>query len=108
LGCGPVSAKFVNDMVMVKRETGALHPRARGNGGGHGKLKVISDSIKGRRVEKPCLTLDDLVVELAARHIWIARRQPFMRNVLPRIGFTPSRQHALHAPAGQWTKPRER
>jgi hypothetical protein len=46
-------------MVMVKRETGALHPRAQGNGGGPGKLKIVSDSINGRRVEKPCLTLND-------------------------------------------------
>jgi transposase len=63
-----VSVKFVNDMVILKRETGALDPRAQGNGGGHGKLKVVTDSIKRRLVEKPDLTLDDLVVELADRH----------------------------------------
>ena len=63
-----VSVKFVNDMVILERETGALDPRAQGNGGGHGKLKVVTDSIKRRLVEKPDLTLDDLVVELADRH----------------------------------------
>ena len=47
VGCGKqrdvnarfrVSVKFVNDMVILKRETGGLEPRAQGNGGGHGKL----------------------------------------------------------------------
>ena len=33
-----VSVTFVNDMVILKRETGRLEPRAQGNGGGHGKL----------------------------------------------------------------------
>jgi transposase len=33
-----VSVKFVNDMVILKREMGVLEPRAQGNGGGHGKL----------------------------------------------------------------------
>ena len=63
-----VSVKFVNDMVILKRETGALDPRAQGNGGGHGKLKAVTDSIKRWLVEKPDLSLDDLVVELADRH----------------------------------------
>jgi transposase len=63
-----VSVRFVNDMVILKRETGALHPRAQGNGGGHGKLKIVTDSIRRRLVEQPDLTLDDLVVELADRH----------------------------------------
>ena len=31
-----VSVKFVNDMVILKRKTGRLDPRAQGNGGGHG------------------------------------------------------------------------
>jgi transposase len=29
-----VSVKFVNDMVILKRETGGLEPHAQGNGGG--------------------------------------------------------------------------
>ena len=29
-----VSVKFVNDMVILKREMGGLEPRAQGNGGG--------------------------------------------------------------------------
>ncbi len=33
-----VSVKFVNDMVVLKPETGGLEARVQGNGGGHGKL----------------------------------------------------------------------
>ena len=39
-----VSVKFVNDMVILKRETGGLEPRVQGNGGGHGKLSRLRDS----------------------------------------------------------------
>jgi transposase len=28
-----VSVKFVNDMVILKRQTGSLEPKAQGNGG---------------------------------------------------------------------------
>jgi transposase len=63
-----VSVKFVNDMVILKRETGGLEPRAQGNGGGHGKLNAVTDCIKRRMAEKPDLTLNDLVAELADRH----------------------------------------
>ncbi len=63
-----VSVKFVNDMVILKRETGGLEPRAQGNGGGHGKLVAVQEWITARREEKPDLTLNDLVGELAERH----------------------------------------
>jgi hypothetical protein len=56
---------------------------------------------------------------LQARHIWITRRQPFMRHLLPRIGFidetslktnmikttgwAPRGQRLIdHAPFGHW------
>ena len=63
-----VSVKFVNDMVIMKRETGGFAPRAQGIGGGHGKLEAVKASIRKRMTEKPDLTLDDLVTELAERH----------------------------------------
>ena len=56
-----VSVKFVNDMVVLKRETGGPAPRRQGNGGGHGKLEAVKASIGQRMTEKPDLTLDDLV-----------------------------------------------
>lgn len=63
-----VSVKFVNDMVILKRETGRLAPRVQGNGGGHGKLGAVKAAIAKRMAEKPDLTLNDLVAELAERH----------------------------------------
>jgi hypothetical protein len=39
-----------------------------GNGGGHGKLEAVKVSIGKRMTEKPDLTLDDLVTELAEHH----------------------------------------
>lgn len=63
-----VSVKFVNDMIILKRETGGLAPRARGNGGGHGKLDAVKAAIGKRLTEKPDPTLDDLVTELAERN----------------------------------------
>ena len=121
-----VSVRFVNDMVILKRETGGLAPKRQGNGGGHGKLAPVQDRLAARMKEKPDLTLDDLVGELATQHgisvsrvsvwrtlrrlgltykktlqaaeqqrpdvwqarqFWINHRQPFMRNLLERIGF---------------------
>ena len=63
-----VSVKFVNDMVILKRETGGLEPRAQGNGGGHGKLGAVQSWITARMDAKPDLTLNDLVGELADQH----------------------------------------
>jgi transposase len=59
-----VSIKFVNDMVLLKRATGALEPKPQGNGGGHGKLGGVAGWIESRIREKRDLTLDELVVEL--------------------------------------------
>ena len=55
-----VSVKFVNDMVILKRETGGLEPRRQGNGGGHDKLGGLRGWIAMRLAAKPDLTLDDL------------------------------------------------
>ena len=63
-----VSVKFVNDMVILKRETGGLAPRVQGPGGGHGKLVGVGDWITARMKAKPDLTLNDLVGELADHH----------------------------------------
>lgn len=63
-----VSVKFVNDMVILKRETGGLAPRTQGNGGGHGKLVAVRHWIEARIAGKPDLTLNDLVAELADHH----------------------------------------
>lgn len=49
--------KFVNDMVILKRETGGLAPRVQGHGGGHGKLVGVGDWITARMKAKPDVTL---------------------------------------------------
>lgn len=63
-----VSVKFVSDMVILKRETGGLEPRIQGHGGGHGKLVAVQDRVEARMRQKPDLTLNDLVGELADHH----------------------------------------
>lgn len=63
-----VSVKFVNDMVILKRETGGLEPRAQGHRGGYGKLVAVQGWIEAQMRRKPDLTLNDLVGELADRH----------------------------------------
>jgi len=63
-----VSVKFVNDMVILKRETGSLEPKTQGHGGGNSKLMRVRGWIEDRMKRKGDLTLDDLVAELAGRH----------------------------------------
>ncbi len=63
-----VSPKFVNDMIKLRRETGALAPKPQGNGGGHGKLSGLDDWGRARVAEKGELTLDELRLELEQEH----------------------------------------
>ena len=82
-----VSVKFVNDMVILKRETGGLEPRAQGNGGGHGKLARLRAWLQARMEAKPDLTLDDLVLEIAEAHQMTVHRVSVWR-ALRSLGLT--------------------
>ena len=82
-----VSVKFVNDMVLLKKATGALRAKPQGNGGGHGKLAGVADWIARRITEKRCLTLDELVVELREGHGVEAHRVSVWRH-LRSLGLT--------------------
>ena len=62
-----VSPRFVNDMVILKRASGGLLPQAQGNHA-QGKLAPYAVWLRGRLVQKGCLTLDEIVAELAAVH----------------------------------------
>ena len=62
-----VSPKFVNDLVILKRETGALAPRPQGNRA-VGKLAPCNDWLRERLAVKGDLTLDEIVVEMASVH----------------------------------------
>ena len=84
-----VSVKFVNDMVILKRETGGLEPRVQGNGGGHGKLSRLRDWIAARMDAKPDLTLNDL----ADQHGIAIHRVPVWR-FLRSLGLTHKKRPA--------------
>lgn len=76
-----VSVKFVNDMVILKREIGSLEPRRQGHGGGNGKLGRLRDWIGLRMTTKPDLTLDDLVHEIADKHQLTVHRVSVWRTL---------------------------
>jgi transposase len=63
-----VSPKFVNDMIKLRRETGALLAKPQGNLGRAGKLKGLNDWVRARLAEQGELTLDELCLELAQLH----------------------------------------
>lgn len=67
-----VSPRFVNNMVILKRESGALEPKRQGHGG-LGKLKDHADWVRQRIAENGDLTLDELRVELAGRGVEVHR-----------------------------------
>lgn len=81
-----VSAKFVNEMVRLKRETGALEPKPQGNLG-RGKLTGLTDWVQTRITAQPHLTIDELTVELAAEHGLNVHRSSVGR-LLHRLGLS--------------------
>ena len=62
-----VSPRFVNDMVILKRGSGGLVPKAQGNHA-EGKLARFSTWLRERLAVRGDLTLDEIVAELAAGH----------------------------------------
>ena len=62
-----VSVKFVNDMVKLKRATGALAPKPQGNGG-WSKLGPYDDWARARMERDADLTQDGLAQALYAEH----------------------------------------
>ena len=63
-----VSPKFVNDMIKLRRETGALSPKRQGNLGRAGKLRGLEAWVRWRLGERGDLTLDELRLELEQAH----------------------------------------
>jgi len=68
-----VSPRFVNDMIILKRESGGLFPKAQGNHA-DGKPAPYAGCLQDRLAAKGDLTLDEIVVELAAVHGLSAHR----------------------------------
>jgi transposase len=62
-----VSPRFVNNMVILKRETGGLLPKPQGNHA-EGKLAPYVGWLRDRLAVKADLTLDAIVAEMAAVH----------------------------------------
>ena len=62
-----VSPRFVNDMVILKRDSGGLLPKVQGNRA-EGKLAPYATWLRERLTQKGDLTLDEIVVEMAAVH----------------------------------------
>lgn len=88
-----VSAKFVNEMVKLKRETGSLSPKRQGNGGHYGKLSEAQGWLERRIGEKRDITLDELVAELGAQHGIVAHRVSIWRR-LRGLGLTHKKRPA--------------
>ncbi len=59
-----VSAKFVNDMIKLRRQTGDLEPKRQGNLGRAGKLRGLEGWVRGQLAEQGDLTLDELCLKL--------------------------------------------
>lgn len=87
-----VSPKFVNDMVKLKRETGALVAKRQGNPG-RGKLTGVADWVRSRLALKGDLTLDALVVELRDQHKIEVHRGSVGR-LLHRLGLSHKKSHS--------------
>ncbi|NJM81111.1 MAG: IS630 family transposase [Tabrizicola sp.] len=81
-----VSPRFVNDMVVLKRESGGLEPKALG-GQRRSKLSPYDDWMRARLVEKGDLTLDEIVVELASVHC-VAVHRGSVGKWLHRLGLS--------------------
>ena len=88
-----VSPRFVNNMVILKRDTGSLAARRQGNPG-IGKLSEHGEWVRQRVGENGDLTLDELCVELAGRGVIVHRSS--VGRWLARLGLSHKKK-----PSGQ-------
>ena len=80
-----VSPRFVNNMVILKRQTGSLESKRQGHLGG-GKLQEHHAWVCQRIEEEGDLTLDELRVELEARGVSVHRAS--VGKLLHRLGLS--------------------
>ena len=80
-----VSPRFVNNMVILKRETGSLEPMRQGHIGG-GKLSAVADWVRQQIQKDGDLTLDELRAKLAGRGVIVHRSS--VGRLLHRLGFS--------------------
>ena len=89
-----VSVRFVNDMVILKRETGSLAPKRQGHGGTNSRLRAHEDWVQQRLKQNGDLTRDELVCELAGRGVEVHRSS--VGRFLGQLGLSHKKK-----PAGQ-------
>lgn len=78
--------RFVNDMIILRRETGSVEPKRQGHGGVVGKLRNHHEWVRQRIQDSGDLTLDELVVELAERGVNVHRSA--VGKLLHRLGLS--------------------
>lgn len=88
-----VSPRFINDIIILRRETGGLDPKRQGNPG-RGKLAEVAPWVRQRIAEQGDLTADAIDLELADIHGIEVDRSSVLR-LLRRLGLTQKRD--LHA-----------
>lgn len=87
-----VSPRFVNDMIILRRETGGLDPKKQGNPG-RGKLAGVAPWVRQRVAEQGDLTTDAIARELAEAHGIEVDRSSVWR-LLRRLGLTHKKRPA--------------
>ena len=93
-----VSPKFVNDMIKLRRETGALSPKPQGNLGRNGKLRGLSAWVRARLAARGDLTLDELRLELERVH-GVKVHRASVGHWLHRLGLSHKKNSARHGAA---------
>ena len=88
-----VSPRFVNNMVILKHQTGTLDAKPQGRAGG-GKLQDYHDWVRCLIAENGDLTLDELCIELEGRGVSIHRSSA--GRLLHRLGLSHKKK-----PSGQ-------
>lgn len=81
-----VSPRFVNDLMILHRETGSLDARPQGRPLGSGKLADHHEWLRNRLAEKGDLTLDELCIELDERGVTAHRSS--VGRLLHRLGLS--------------------
>ena len=62
-----VSPRFVNNLIILRRETGTLEAKKQGHRGNWSKLNPFEAWVRKRLKEQPDLTLNELRIELLTK-----------------------------------------
>ena len=81
-----VSPRFVNDLMILHRETGSLVAKQQGRPRGSGKLADEHEWVRQRMARNGDLTLDELRIELAERGVSAHRSS--LGRLLHRLGLS--------------------